>query len=413
MFETVGKLKKSLRQVVGALEHEVLAGDAATRLVEDFAEIERLAAAGKALAARRVATSGAWQGGGDRSPAHWVARTTGTSVGTAVGVLETAERLSELPQTDAAVRAGELSEAQAKEIASAAASSPSAESELIEVAKTESVTGLRARCAQVRAAAAPDEASRYEAIRARRRVRTWTDAEGAFRMDTVLTPDAGAVLLAALEPHQQRIFAEARRAGRREPYEAYGADALMAVAAHARDCDGDPVASGPRAMIHVVVDHSAFVRGETQAGEKCEIAGVGPVPVATARALASDAIMAALVTDGTDISTVSHMGRSISAPLRTAVIARDHCCVVPGCDVRHGLEIDHILPRHEHGPTKLVNLARLCKWHHYLKTFHGYVLAGPPGSWSFAPPEHRGPSPPGRRKPKRANSRPGPRAGGR
>ena len=268
---------------MGGLEPEVLAGDAATRLVEDFAELERLAAAGKALAARRAASSGAWQGGGDRSPAHWMSRVTGTPVGSAVGVLETAERLRELPGTDAAVRAGELSEAQAKEIASAAAASPSAEGELLQVAKTESVTGLRARCAQVRAAAIPDEASRYEAIRSKRRLRKWTDAEGAFRLDALLTPDAGAVLLAALEPHQQRIFSEARRAGCRESYEAYGADALVAVASHARECELEPVASGPQALIHVRVDHSAFVRGETQAGETCEIAGVGPVPVATAR----------------------------------------------------------------------------------------------------------------------------------
>ena len=44
-------------------------------------------------------------------------------------------------------------------------------------------------------------------------------------------------------------------------------------------------------------------------------------------------------------------------------------CVVPGCDLRDGLEIDHLLPFGEGGiTTSLANLVRLCHWHHYLKT---------------------------------------------
>jgi hypothetical protein len=127
-----------------------------------------------------------------------------------------------------------------KEIASAAAANPAAESKLLRLAQTESLSRLAHRCAQVRATADPDEVSRYEAVRRRSRLRHWTDPEGAFRLDAVLTADAGAVILAAVEPHQARIFAEARRQGRREPSEAYAADALVAIAAHARDCGGRP-----------------------------------------------------------------------------------------------------------------------------------------------------------------------------
>ena len=86
---------------------------------------------------------------------------------------------------------------------------------------------------------------------------------------------------------------------------------------------------GPKALVHVLVDHSALTRGSVEEGERCEIRGVGPVSAATARALASDAILRALVTDGTDIKTVSHPGRSISANQRTALVARDAKCVVP------------------------------------------------------------------------------------
>ncbi|CAN5588843.1 hypothetical protein BH24ACT26_BH24ACT26_22830 [soil metagenome] len=248
------------------------------------------------------------------------------------------------------------------------------------------MAGLRRRCAQVRAAAQPGELERHEALRRRRYLRHWSEADGAFRLDARLTPEAGAVVLAALEPEKARIFADARAGGRREPYDAYAADALVSVAETAPRCHCDGSRSGPGAHVHVRVDHSAFVRGFTIAGETCEIPGIGPIPVASARALASDAVLSALVADGVDVRAVAHLGRTIPAHLRSALEARDPVCVVPGCDVRDNLEIDHIVPVAEGGPTRLSNLDRLCGWHHYLKTHRGYVLSGGPGSWCLTPP---------------------------
>jgi hypothetical protein len=64
--------------------------------------------------------SDAWRVSGERSAAHVVARETGTGVGAAGAVLETARRLDGLPATREAFEAGRLSELQAREIASAA-----------------------------------------------------------------------------------------------------------------------------------------------------------------------------------------------------------------------------------------------------------------------------------------------------
>src|SRR5439155_1122335 len=200
--------------------------------------------------------------GGTRANAplpHWLARHTGTSVGQAVTTLETAARLRELPALDAAYRAGALSPVQANEIASAAAADPAAERELVDVAATEGVPGLRERCRRVKAAATPDEAARHEAIRRTRSLRHWTDPDGVFRLDGRLLPEDGAELLAGLEPLRARIFVEARAAGRREPYEAYLADALVAMARDART-GSDATRPVPRASIHVRVDHTAFRR---------------------------------------------------------------------------------------------------------------------------------------------------------
>ena len=126
--------------------------------------------------------------------------------------------------------------------------------------------------------------------------------------------------------------------------------------------------------MNIRIDIDALKRGHTENGEICEIAGVGPIPVATATEYLGEAFLKLLVLDGTDIKTVAHMGRAIPAPLRTAVEERDRKCQVPKCDMSVGLEIDHIKPFSEGGPASLENLVRLCKRHHHQKTHDGYRL---------------------------------------
>ena len=89
--------------------------------------IERMAQAIKAQLALRVADCGTWKGAGDRSAAHHLAKETGTTVGAARDLLDTARRLEDLPQLQAAVRAGEVSAQQASLIAGAASVNPAAE----------------------------------------------------------------------------------------------------------------------------------------------------------------------------------------------------------------------------------------------------------------------------------------------
>ncbi|HVE45642.1 MAG TPA: DUF222 domain-containing protein, partial [Acidimicrobiales bacterium] len=107
----LARIASALRDVMASFEPGSLDGEAAVRALELFGEIERLVAAGKALAARRVEVTRAWQSRGVRSAAHLVAATCGSSVRSAVETLETARRLDELPATAEALRAGRLSAA--------------------------------------------------------------------------------------------------------------------------------------------------------------------------------------------------------------------------------------------------------------------------------------------------------------
>lgn len=137
-------------------------------------------------------------------------------------------------------------------------------------------------------------------------------------------------------------------------------------------------------VVHATYD--ALIRGHTLDGEVCEIPGLGPVPVAFARFLATDCLLKVVLT-GTDVTVIASDRRYVPAALRTALDARDTECVVPGCHATHHLERDHWgRDFAKHGPTSLANLCRICHYHHHLKTHCGWQLTGGPGHWRFEPP---------------------------
>jgi hypothetical protein len=362
---------------VGSMECTQLSAEEAATAVERFAELERIALAGRTLAGRRVERSKVWRDEGFSTPARWMAAKAQTTVAAAIATIETGRRIESLPETRQALVAGALSGVQVAEIALAATADPSAEPNLLETARTETVSGLRERCRfVVNAVSRDDEAE--ERIHRSRYVRTWMDADGSFRLDAKFTADAGARLKAAVDGRARVLRERTRRVGSPERAEAYCADALLSLA--------DEASPRPRAVVHVHVDEKAWERGRVERGETCSIPGVGPISVSAARRLAGDGVVKAVLTQGADVTRVAHFGRTIPARVRTAVESRDMTCVVPGCDETKNLEIDHVVPMAEGGPTKLDNLARLCRWHHSLKTHRGWRLTGVPGRWNFFKP---------------------------
>jgi Domain of unknown function (DUF222) len=335
VFAQIRSAVGALEAVSSGLEPWRLDGRDAARLVELAARGERICASIKALSARRVEETKVWRDGGHRSAAHWVAETTGETVGAAARTLETARALEALPATDEAFRAGQLSETQAAEITSAASADPNAEAGLLGTAAGTSVKGLRDRCQQVRAGAEADDQAWARRLHETRRAHRWTDPDGTYRLEARLAPDAGARFDSAWEAHIDRIFRDARRAGRRDPRTDYAADALVALASEG-PCK--PV------EVRVTVDSTALARGHTKSGERCEITGVGPIPVTTARALLDDASVAVMTSNGDDITAVSSPKRTIPVKLRRALEARYPVCAVSTCANDHFLEIDHVVP---------------------------------------------------------------------
>jgi hypothetical protein len=383
VFGRVRGAVEALKATARSLDPVRIDGHDAVALLDVVSEGERVCGAMKALLARRIEETKIWRDAGHRSAAHWVAEATGETVGAACRTLATARALDGLPETDAAFRAGKLSATQATEITSAAGADPGAETELLDAAGTTSVKGLRDRCRRVRAGAEEDDRAWARRLHLGRRAHDWNDPEGFYHVEARMAADAGARFSSAWHAHIDRIFREARRAGRHEPRAAYAADALVALAAEG-PCK--PV------EVRVTVDSAALARGHTEPGERCEIDRVGPVPVTTARAMLDDASVAVLVRDSDDITAVTSPKRVIPAKLRRALEARYPTCGVKTCANDQFLEIDHVVPVAERGRTQLDNLWRLCSHHHNLKSYAGWRVVGRNGDRDLAPPD--GPDPP-------------------
>jgi hypothetical protein len=370
-----------LRSVLRRLDAAVLSGPQAVVLLEWFAEVERLAAAGKALVAARAAETNQWRQSGDRSPEHWLARKSGTTVGAAKDALDTARRLQELPKTDAAVRSGRLSAQQAAAIAEAAAADPDAEQSLLDAGSDESLAELRARADRVKAAArsAEEEAERQERIRRSRSLRRCQAPDGAHELHARGTAADIAAFWARLQPFIDAEFEKARSEDRRESVDAYAFDALLAMS------QSGGSAKSP-AKVLVRVDLSAVRRGTTVPGETCEIAGFGPIPVSEALRVMNDAFLALVLTKGRDVHTVVHLGRQFTEHQKTALEWRDPECVAVGCHSSVRLERDHRADWADTHETRVPAADRLCHHHHALKTA-GWKLEAGEGKRRMLPPE--------------------------
>jgi len=342
----------------------------------------------KTLLAGRLDEVGLHRDEGFTSAASLLADIEGVGLGAARGTLDRAEAASSLPGLQDALRKGELSSAQAAAIADAARRAPEATDELIATARREPLPTLKDRCRKAKAAsAASDPAATARRIHAERHVRHWRDAEGAFCFAGRDLPERGARLVAVLEKAARAHFEAAREGDHHEPRAAYLADALFDLATN-----GDGAGATTTATTLLVrVDLEVLANRRVDAGQLCEAEGVGSLDYEGVSSLLDDAFVSCVFERAGTIEKVATLGRHIPTALRHALAVRDPVCVVPHCTVRRGLEIDHVVPFAEGGPTSLENLARLCHRHHYLKTYEGFTLTpvdteGAPRAWRFEAP---------------------------
>jgi hypothetical protein len=373
-------LRAVVEKTAAEFDPSLLSPLMATRALEEWAAIEKLACAQKLRAATR-----AEDGGLDAESA--VANASGVSTGQARRQTRAARKAK--GKTRDALERGKLSPGQAEAIADAAEANPDAEDGLLELAEHASTKELVDECERVKREAS-DDASHAARQRAARFLRTWKDALGMQRGSFALEPLMGAKLLAELTRRADRIFREqSKKGGPIDTVDQRMADALMSLLGDA----GTP-GKGPRTVVRLIVSKGAAERGWLEPGEKCETAEGDQIPMAAVdEALRDkDTLVQEVEFDEVDVRTIRTMKKYIPKRIRDALEARGVCCVVPGCGRTKNLQIDHTKERRDLGPTELMNLGWLCPYHHRLKTAGLYDLwRDEKGAWHWEPAQARAP----------------------
>jgi hypothetical protein len=150
------------------------------------------------------------------------------------------------------------------------------------------------------------------------------------------------------------------------------ADALALVAETALAHGLDPGAGSERYQVVVHVD-AAVLADPDQPGQSALADGVR-VSAETSRRLACDATRVVMHHAGDGpVLDVGRRTRAIPPALRRALQARDRGCRFPGCGVRHA-QGHHLQHWANGGPTRLDNLALLCRLHHGAVHEEGYQV---------------------------------------
>ena len=381
--------------------------------------------------------AGAEQGVQAPSTAGWLRRRARLGATDAHQRLRLARALHRGPLagTAQALAAGELSAAHAAVLAHGTQDLPGptvvdAEPMLVAAARRLDPQRLRRLVAHLAAVADPDAAD-AQAQRQHGRRGIWVSPTlaGMVAVDGLLDPEAGATLLAALEPLARPASAEDDRSGSQRR-----ADALFELARRALEGGRLPQTGGVRPQLTVTVELASLLAAEggTPGGDS---GGAGPLAAEACRRLACDAALTrVLVTrdledhpghhrhagsgdgDGhggpgglaarlqtavallpaalggapTQPLEVGRTTRVVTAAQRAALAVRDGGCAFPGCDRPPPWCDAHHLQHWLHGgPTNLANLALLCRSHHRAVHEGGWYLHRHPNGHLTAGPPHR------------------------
>ena len=386
MGEDLVELVRVLRAALIDFEPEMFSGEDCAVLVEELATTEKVCAAARVRAAARAGACGAHKRRGFADVSDWLGRVSGSSAGSAKTALDTAAALVAHPEVKAALETGELSLAQARELVRTEAECPGSATELLDVAKQNSLKTLK-ELARDRRVRAIDVEELHRLQHAARHARHWRTSLGNVAIAVELPPELGVPLINRLDAETDRLWQQHRREANRHRGSRAGdrfaagpvngavtRRSTLAADALVRMFAAGGKGKAQQADLVIVCDLRAYRRGYAEDREACHIIGGGPIPVPVAQELGRDAFLKAVLHDGVAVHTIAHFGRRYPAALRTALMLgpppnfEGQVCSVPGCGRRYHLEQDHIVPRANGGATSYENLTPRCWPHHREKT---------------------------------------------
>src|SRR5438270_1343383 len=214
--------------------------------------------------------------------------------------------------------------------------------------------------------------------------------DGTVRIDGLVDTEAGALIRNAVSALTLPSRDDARTPGQRR------ADGLAEVCRRGSG-RGTPDGAGTRPQL--VIKASVATLTRTAGSPAGQLEGGGTIAAEAVRRHACDAAITRILGSGELEHEIRHASRTIAAATRRALAARDQHCVFNRCD-RPPLWCDghHLLHWADGGPTKLENLALLCRPHHRMVHEEGWTLerrdggfmATPPGRGTMRRPDHAG-----------------------
>jgi len=328
------------------------------------------------------------------SPIHWLRTNCHLTAGAAGDRLAVGERLRNVPQSAEAMAGGEIGFSHLALIAREAEASAETgtnsefdETRLLDKARDYTVGRFRNFCHHQRHAADPGRYASLEVDAVEGRTLGLQAGEGGMLwIRGVLDPEGGNALRTALEPLARRNGqGDHRNRGRRL------ADALVELAQH-----------GQRSHLQVTTSLETLLQRAGAPAADVEFSL--PISGAAMRRLACDCnVTRILLGADSQVIDVGRSKRTVSAPMRRALDARDRVCRWPGCDrPARWSAAHHVVHWSQGGPTDLDNLVLLCPRHHWMvheggwqivrTEDHGFTTVPPQLDWYAARargPDHR------------------------
>jgi len=310
-----------------------------------------------------------WSDGLTQSCAHWLNWKCGIGLGAAREKVRVARALEKLPKVSAAMESGMLSYSKAREITRIA--DAATEDYLMMIAEHGTASHVEKLVRAYRRCQDAEELSREERQQDSRRVSYRWDDDGSLILDCRLPAEVGARVMKALDLAVEKLPATtdslndvpAGTSAPRVPFSQRRADALALVA---ESFLSHEVLEAPGTDRHQIIVHVAQETLRDKEAGCCEFEDGPSMAAETARRLACDASVVELTEneDGEPLN-VGRKTRTISAPLRRLLKARDKGCRFPGCANSRYIDAHHIEHWANGGETKPKNLVSLCRFHHH------------------------------------------------
>ena len=307
-----------------------------------------------------------WNCRATRDCAHWLNWKCGIDLGAAREKVRTARALEKLTQVSAAMERGEVSYSKVRAITRVA--TPENEHYFLHIALHGTAHHVETLVRAYRRATEAEELSREQQQRVHREVRYCWDVDGSLILKARLPADVGALVLKALEAAVPEVPPDDVD---RPTWSHKRADAMAVIFESFLAHGAEAMSGGER---HQVVVHVSAETLQAGGGHHCEIEDGPAVAAETARRLACDASLVAIVEDekGEPLN-VGRKTRSIPPALQRALNARDKGCRFPGCTHKKYTDAHHIQHWAHGGETKMSNLVTLCRFHHR-KVHEGQVV---------------------------------------